>query len=82
MGYIQKLDIPFLYKLVIKGFEEKQKAEDYQLYCSIFPHYDKKTVVSFSEFRNKLRPEVVKVAMKSKNDIMNELLGGVSNRTI
>lgn len=82
MGYIQQMDIPFLYKLVLKGMEEKQKAEDYQLYCSIFPHYNKQTVKTFAEFREMLRPEKAQMAIKSKDEIMNELLGGANNGTV
>ena len=78
MRYIQELSIPFLYNLVKKGFSEKQRADDYQLYCSIFPHYNEKNVVSFDKFLEIYRPSKTKMAIKSKDEIMNELLGGVS----
>jgi len=40
-------------KLIAKAREEKDRREHWQLYCSIYPHFDKESFVPWDKFYKK-----------------------------
>lgn len=76
MEYIQKMGVVHLYNLVERAREKIERQELYQLYCAIYPMFDKKSFKSFDDFyqEHRYRDSSYKQTTKSNDEIMNELL--------
>lgn len=86
MGYVQKLSIPFLYRLITKASEEKNEAKEFEMYCAVLPYLEKPK--TFNQWRDEAKG---KAQEKQRNkvyydedmdNLMAELKGGGFNGTI
>lgn len=75
MQYILSLSIRHVYKLYNKALEENKRDKTYKLWLAIVPRYTNDTYESFEEFYERLYPPSVEIDTRSKDEIMNELLG-------
>lgn len=75
MDYILSLSIKRASKLYKKAVEEKKTDEAYQWWLARVPMYTEENYESFREFYEALYPPPVEMDTRSKDEIMNELLG-------
>lgn len=75
MHYILSLSVKRAGKLYKKAVHKKRREETYQLWLARYPGYTKDNFETFDEFYDKLYPPVVELDTRSKDEIMNELLG-------
>ncbi len=59
-------DIVTGFKLIVKARERKEENRQWQLYCSIYPNFDKETFIPFDKFYKR---QNIKVSGKSKEQI-------------
>lgn len=75
MGYIQSLDIPFLYRLV-KVAREKEKDKEYLgMYFALLPYMDKTNFRLFSEWKKMFEVNKVNYDFRSKDELMADIYG-------
>ena len=74
MGYIRSLSISHLYKLIKVAREKEKDKEHFGMYCSLLPLMDKNNFKMFDEWKQIFKPVTVTYDMRSKDDIMDELL--------
>lgn len=75
MGYIQSLDIPFLYRLV-KIAREKEKDKEYLgMYCALLPFMDKTNFRLFTEWKKMFEVNKVNYDFRSKDELMADIYG-------
>lgn len=75
MGYIQSLDIPFLYRLTKTAHEREQDKELYELYLALLPvNVMNGNATTFKEWKERAKPKRVQYDMRSKDEIMEEIL--------
>lgn len=58
-----------------KAVEEKKREKAYQRWIVREPHYTQENYQTFEEFYEMLYPPKVNIDTRSKDEIMNELLG-------
>lgn len=61
-------------KLIDKALEEERKEYYYRLWLVRYPRYDQNTYESFDEFYEKCVPQKVEIDIRTKDEIMEELL--------
>jgi hypothetical protein len=61
------LDVESAVRLIRKAFLKREEERQWQLYCSIFPHFDKKTFKTFEEF---YKPPAEAVSKTPAEDIL------------
>jgi hypothetical protein len=69
LDYIMDQDIDTGMRLIIKARERQEESRQWQLYCSIYPHFTKENFIPFDKFYKKAAP---RVSMKSKEQIVKE----------
>lgn len=62
-------------ELVEKAQEEEKTEYYYRWWLSRYPLYTEKTYESFKEFYEKMNPPAVEYDERSKDELMNEILG-------
>ncbi|MDN6292247.1 MAG: hypothetical protein L0J35_04150 [Tetragenococcus halophilus] len=62
-------------KLLQKAREEKKREDAYQWWLVRYPHYTEENYESFEEFYERLYPPEIEYDTRSKEEIMNEILG-------
>ncbi len=67
MQYILSLDIETVIRLIRKAFAKREEERQWMLYCSVFPHFDKKSFKPFNEF---YKPPVEVVSKTPAEDII------------
>lgn len=75
MQYILSLSVKRAAKLYNKAVEEKKRDKAYQWWLARYPTYTKETYETFDEFYELLYPPKVEYDTRSKDEIMNEILG-------
>lgn len=75
MDYVFSLSIKRAYKLFNKAIKENNREKAYQWWLARLPQYTQETYESFQEFYDKLYPPIIKMDMRSKDEIMNDILG-------
>lgn len=75
MQYVLSLPIKRAYTLYEKAVEENKRDRAYQWWLVRLPQYTESNYETFDEFYEKLYPPKVEMDMRSKDEIMNELLG-------
>lgn len=73
--YVLSLSIKRAYELFSKALKEKEIDRTYQLWLAIVPSYTKDNVESFEEYYERTHPEKVELDKRSKEEIMDEILG-------
>jgi hypothetical protein len=63
-------------KLIAKAIKNKQRDEEYNWWLARLPIYTVENFETFEEFRDKLHPKPIAYDKRSKEDIMNDILGG------
>lgn len=67
MTFILSMDIETVIRLIRKAFIQREEERQWMLYCSVFPHYDKKSFKQFNEF---YKPPVEVVSKTPAEDII------------
>ena len=62
-------------KLIEKAKEEERSEIFYRLWLARYPMYSKNNYESFEEFYDKCVPKKIEYDTRSKDEIMNEILG-------
>jgi len=75
MTYILSLSIRRGYELYNKAIKEKNRDKTYNWWLARLPQYSEDNYESFNDFYEKVYPPSVQMDMRSKEDIMEELLG-------
>lgn len=88
MSYILSLDATHVFNLIEFAREQKEEERLYQLYLTAVPMMAFNKIESYETWLNRYKEELDKernklthkrkIAAMSKNDIMNDLLGGDS----
>lgn len=73
--YVFSLSIKRAYKLFNKAVKENNREKVYQWWLARLPQYTQETYESFQEFYDKVYPPTIKMDMRSKDEIMNDILG-------
>lgn len=63
-------------KLIRKAREEDRRERYYRLWLVRYPSYTEKNFETFEEFYEKIFPPKVELDMRSKDELMAEILGG------
>lgn len=74
MDYILKLPLDKALKLIEKAQEEETKDYYYRWWLVRYPLYDKNNYESFNDFYEKYKPQKIVYDMRSKDELMNEIL--------
>ena len=69
-----KLPLREAVDLIGYAITEEQKEKIYQIWLVRYPNYDKSNFETFEQFYEKCRPQKVSYDMRSKDEIMNEIL--------
>ncbi|WP_220726832.1 hypothetical protein [Marinilactibacillus psychrotolerans] len=75
MDYVLSLSLRRASKLLNKAIESKKREDTYQWWLARYPTYTEETYESFDEFYEKVYPPKVEMDTRSKDEIMNEILG-------
>jgi hypothetical protein len=75
IDYVMGLPLKRSAKLIKKAQEEIRKEAGYQWWLARYPLYTKDTYETFEEFYDKLHPQKVVYDMRSKDEIMQDILG-------
>ncbi len=67
ISFVMTLDIDTAIRLIRKAYLKREEERQWMLYCSVFPHFDKKSFKSFDEF---YRPPVEAVSKTPAEDIL------------
>jgi hypothetical protein len=70
MEFVMSLDIETFIRLVRRAIVNSHEERHWQLYCSVYPHFDKKNFKKFDEFYKRPTEEVSK---KSSEDIITHV---------
>lgn len=73
--YVLSLSIKRAYDLFNKALKEIERDRTYQLWLSIVPTYTRENAESFEEYYDRTHPQKVELDKRSKDEIMNEILG-------
>lgn len=74
MKYILSLSIERAVALINKATYENKRDQVYAWWLARLPMYTQETYETYDEFYEKVYPPIVLMDMRSKDDIMNELL--------
>lgn len=74
IDYVNNLFWQDAINLINKALEKTAEQKDWDMWISIFPDMDKKTFVSFDEFRSKKKSRVTNTAATklTKNEILEK----------
>ncbi len=75
--FTKKLSFKELIKIINKAFEEKEKAELYQMYLALLPNFDKKSFMTFAQFYRKYgssRTNNVVLDKRTDEEVLDELI--------
>ena len=75
MTYVMSLSLIHASKLLQKAREEKKREDAYQWWLVRYPDYTEENYESFEEFYERLYPPKIEYDTRSKEEIMNEILG-------
>lgn len=75
MSYILSLPIKRVSKLYKKAMEENEREKAYRQWLAHYPRFTADTFETFEEFYELLHPPKIQMDLRSKDEIMNELLG-------
>jgi len=75
MQYILSLSIKRAHTLYKKALEENKRDRAYQWWLVRLPQYTNENYETFDEFYELLYPPKVEYDTRSKDEIMNEILG-------
>lgn len=75
MHYVSSLSIKRAITLIKKAQHEEKIEKTYRWWLARYPLYTKDTYESFEEFYEKLYPPTVAYDLRSKDELMSELLG-------
>lgn len=75
MNYVLSLPIRRAARLYQKALEENKRDKAYQWWLTRLPAYTQDTFETFEEFYELLYPPKIQMDLRSKDEIMNELLG-------
>ena len=68
MSFIMSLDIETVIGLIQKAFQKKEEDKAFQLYASIYPHFDKNNFKKWSEF---YKVQTEPISRKSSEEILS-----------
>ncbi len=63
-------------KLIAKAIKNKRRDEEFNWWLARLPIYTTETFETFEEFQDKLHPKPIEYDRRSKEDIMNDIIGG------
>lgn len=75
MDYVLSLPYRHAMELVEKAQKEANMEFHYQWWLARYPLYTEKTYESFNEFYEKVNPPAVEYDARTKDELMNEILG-------
>jgi len=75
IDYVMGLSLKRSAKLISKAVEENKRDYYYKWWLARVPMYTKENYESFEEFYDKVNPAKVEYDLRSKDDIMNDILG-------
>lgn len=70
MQFVMSLDLDTFLRLVRRAMLNRNEERHWELYCSVYPHFDKKNFKKFDEFYKRPTEEV---SQKSSQDIMSHV---------
>ena len=70
ISYIMKQESNIGIQMIIKAKERQDDARQWQLYCSLYPHFTKDTFLTFDDFTHKKKSRVV---LKPKEYIFDDV---------
>ena len=70
-----KLPLHNALRLIKRAQEEETKEYFFRIYLVQLPNMDEKTYKSFNQFYDDIKPKNIEIDTRSKDDIMNEILG-------
>lgn len=70
MQFVMSLDLDTFLRLVRRAMINRHEERHWELYCAVYPHFDKKNFKKFDEFYKRPTEEV---SQKSSQDIMSHV---------
>jgi len=75
IGYVLRLPLLQAANLIVRAKKEKAREEAFSWWLARLPMYGKDNYETFEEFHDKIYPERVTYDTRSKDELMNEILG-------
>jgi len=75
MQYILSLSLRHAFKLYNKALKENRRDKAHDMWLAIMPKYTNDTYETFEEFYDRIYPPKVEMDTRSKEEIMDEILG-------
>jgi len=75
IDYVMGLSLKQAAKLISKAVYENNREYYYRWWLARVPMYTKETYETYDDFYDKMNPAKVEYDLRSKDDIMNDILG-------